>query len=609
MRARHVSILFCVLILGVAGLAPAALAGPRADSGAGLPPFGVQMLAYADGSVADMLGWSTSYSHGTTAAGVCLGMVGGNAGQGYVTVFEHSGELDLQTRLTASDGAKNDGLGFSTAISGDTVVASALWVTMDGVSAQGAAYVFTGSAGDWSQQAKLVADDTPTFNENFGASVAVAGDTIAVGAPGHVVSGAEGTGAVYVFTRSGAAWTQRAVLTPSESVANSTFGYGVAIDGDTIIAGQMVQGAGGAAYVFTGEGATWTEQARLTASDETSDVAFGYECRLDGDTAVIADWGQDNAVGAVYVFERTGSTWSQQAELHPPEGSASAMFGHGLDVSGDLIVVGAPNYMRQIEGGGFARAAFLFTRGEDGAWSPAGELPAPEDPEAAVLYGWSAAVEHNTVAVGTPGQLVGEHPAQGAVYLYHPEVGPSVAVTMPGGRWQKRPATLLLEGIEADGGAEVRSAQYWIVGSSHLWTDAARLRVSTQGVTRLQVRAVDVNNTPGDERTVVVRVDTKRPRVVAGAQTASGGRVTRLAYRVRDHVPGCGYALVRLVVADARGHVLTRASSRLVKANTARTIRVRTGGLAPGAYRVAWRAVDAAGNFQRGMTVTTLTVR
>ena len=109
-------------------------------------------------------------------------------------------------------------------------------------------------------------------------------------------------------------------------------------------------------------------------------------------------------------------------------------------------------------------------------------------------------------------------------------------------------------------------------------------------------------------RRVAVRIDSRRPQVVAGPATASGGAVIRLAYSVSDPVPGCGHALVRLRVLDARGRVLTRSSTLPVTTNASHTIRVRTGSLAACTYRVAWRAVDAAGNFQRAVTVTTLRV-
>ena len=97
--------------------------------------------------------------------------------------------------------------------------------------------------------------------------------------------------------------------------------------------------------------------------------------------------------------------------------------------------------------------------------------------------------------------------------------------------------------------------------------------------------------------------------MTAGPAVASGAALARLTYRVDDPVPGCGRALVRLAVTDARGRVLARASTPLVTTNAAHTVRVSTAGLAPGVYRVTWRAVDGAGNAQRGATTTTLTLR
>jgi hypothetical protein len=110
-------------------------------------------------------------------------------------------------------------------------------------------------------------------------------------------------------------------------------------------------------------------------------------------------------------------------------------------------------------------------------------------------------------------------------------------------------------------------------------------------------------------RTTTVRIDSRRPRVQAGAAWSSRGHRTRLAFSVVDPVPGCGHALVRVRILDARGRVLTRASTLPVTTNARHTVRVRAGFLAPGTYRVEWRAVDAAGNYQRGVTVTTLRVR
>ena len=104
-------------------------------------------------------------------------------------------------------------------------------------------------------------------------------------------------------------------------------------------------------------------------------------------------------------------------------------------------------------------------------------------------------------------------------------------------------------------------------------------------------------------------MDTKAPKVVARAATGVAGDTARLSFKVKDAMPGCGFALVRLVVVDASGNVLTRASTRQVPVNAWRTVRVNTRGLAPGSYTVVLRAMDLARNFQAGVTRTTLTVQ
>ena len=224
-------------------------------------------------------------------------------------------------------------------------------------------------------------------------------------------------------------------------------------------------------------------------------------------------------------------------------------------------------------------------------------------------FGWWIRAEGNTVLIGAPFATVGGNASQGAAYLYTPTIGPSVQVISPTSHWRRRPATLGFTAVPSEGGAPVAATQYWIDGVTHMWTSAKRVRVTAQGVTRVQVRAVDVNGTPGPVVKRTVRIDSRRPRVVARAAAGAAGSVVRLRYRVRDARPGCGHALVRLVVADAAGRVLTRSSTRPVTTNARHTLRISARGLAPGVYRVALRAVDAAGNFQRGLTVTTLRVR
>ena len=126
--------------------------------------------------------------------------------------------------------------------------------------------------------------------DNFGDSVAIAGDTIVVGAPGDDDNGSD-SGSAYVFTRTGTTWTEQAKLTASDGAADDYFGSSVAIAGDTIVVGASGDDdewqCSGSAYVFTRTGTTWTEQAKLTASDGAANDHFGGSVAIAGDTIVV----------------------------------------------------------------------------------------------------------------------------------------------------------------------------------------------------------------------------------------------------------------------------------------------------------------------------------
>jgi hypothetical protein len=165
-------------------------------------------------------------------------------------------------------------------------------------SSTGAAYVFTRSGTTWSQQATLTASDAAT-NDTFGSSVALSGDTALVGAPGKNSS----TGAAYVFIRNGTAWSQQANLTASDAATNDNFGASVALSGDTALVGAFNKnGSIGAAYVFTRSGTAWSQQANLTASDAVGGDRFGFSVSLSADTALVGAFYKNSVTGAAYVF-------------------------------------------------------------------------------------------------------------------------------------------------------------------------------------------------------------------------------------------------------------------------------------------------------------------
>ncbi len=316
---------------------------------------------------------------------------------GAAYVFVRSGGVwTEQVLLTASNKDANDQFGGSVAISGDTIVVGATGESSNAVGvnnnqennlqpASGAAYVFTRSSGSWSQQAYLKASNTEA-SDLFGGSVAVSGDTVVVGANfedsnaigvnGNAAAQADNSaslsGAAYVFTRSGAAWSQQAYLKASNTGASDQFGNSVAISGETVVVGAIFEfskatGVGGnqgdnsavgagAAYVFTRSGAAWSQQAYLKASNTEGVDQFGGSVAVSGDTVVVGAFSEDsnaagingsqgdnsaNASGAAYVFGRSGVAWSQQAYLKASNPGAGDGFGLFVAISGTTVIVGA----------------------------------------------------------------------------------------------------------------------------------------------------------------------------------------------------------------------------------------------------------------------------
>ncbi|MBW1789419.1 MAG: IPTL-CTERM sorting domain-containing protein, partial [Deltaproteobacteria bacterium] len=147
----------------------------------------------------------------------------------------------------------------------------------------------------------------------------------------------------YVFVRSGVTWTQQKKLTADVGAIRDYFGHAVALSGETALVGARGAKVGsnddqGAVYVFVRSGTTWTPQEKLTADDGAADDEFGNAVALSGATALVgardADVGGNDRQGAVYVFVRSGATWTQQEKLTADDGAAGDDFGRSVALSG-----------------------------------------------------------------------------------------------------------------------------------------------------------------------------------------------------------------------------------------------------------------------------------
>ena len=307
------------------------------------------------------------------ATGVNGNQNGGTYESGAAYVFVRDGATwHQQAYLKASNTGFNDRFGYSVAIDGDTIVIGARgedsWATgvngdqnLSNAFSAGAAYVFVRNGETWSQQAYLKASNTQG-SDFFGHSVAISGNTIVVGALGEDSSAREingnqndnsapQAGAAYVFVRSGNAWSQQAYLKGSNTAFGYFFGSSVSISDDTVVVGAHRTQITGAAYVFVRNGSTWAEQAYLRASNPDSFDMFGAAVSISGNTLVVgapeeaSNGGQsDNstgAAGAAYIFVREGSTWTQQAYLKASNTNQGDNFGRSVAISGEAVVIGA----------------------------------------------------------------------------------------------------------------------------------------------------------------------------------------------------------------------------------------------------------------------------
>lgn len=238
---------------------------------------------------------------------------------------------------------------------------------------------------------KLIASDGAA-GDNFGNSSAVEinGDALLVGSRYHIGDAFE-DGAAYVFRRSNGSWSEEAKLSASDGDESDWFGWGVALEGDTAIVGAFQDDDNGensgSAYVFEFDGTSWVETQKLLPSDGAEGDAFGRNVDIDGDVAIIgamtADVGAEANAGKAYVFRYDGTNWVEEAILSASDGIAGAAFGQWCSVENDTIFIGVPYDQDQFTSSG---SAYVFEY--DGTnWNETQKLTAPDGEQMNSVYG------------------------------------------------------------------------------------------------------------------------------------------------------------------------------------------------------------------------------
>jgi uncharacterized repeat protein (TIGR01451 family) len=328
-----------------------------------------------------------------------------------------------KVKLVSSDPNTQNHFGDSLSIYADTIAIGASTTTIGGNAAQGAAYIFERSAGGadaWGQVKKLTAGDGAA-SDNFADSLALAGDTLVVGAP--YSNGNLDSGAVYVFSRNqGGAnnWGLVTKLVSSDAANGDRFGDSVAIDGDTIVVaapGKVTRT--GAAYIFDrnmGGNDAWGEVRKIVASDGAPEVEFAYSVSISGDTVVCGAPMAD----AIYIYQRHAGgvdQWGQVKVNSAPSNATDSRFGESVAIDQDVVLVGAS--ISNVGGDYLAGEAYVFLRDQDGpdAWGQAGRFNAA-DPEGGAFFGIDLALDEGTASIGAFRADINGVEDQGAAYIF-----------------------------------------------------------------------------------------------------------------------------------------------------------------------------------------------
>jgi len=290
-----------------------------------------------------------------------------NTGDAYV--FERSGitwtqRARLGTTRLSSDQDSNDFFGHAVDIDEDgtfvVVSANSDDGNDGGGSGPGAIYACGPYSGSSYGSAKITASDGAD-NNSFGYDVAISGNGsyIIVGSPLKAVSGLSIAGGVYIYERTGSSFggATETIIDNPVPAAGDYFGRSVDINYDGTWAaigsyGDDDEASGaGAVFVYKRTGSSWTQQAKLVADDAAANDGLGVstggiQISNDGTKIVVGAWGDDPG-GAAYIFERTGESWKQTRKLTASDATAGDQYAHGIQggVSisddGETVLIGA----------------------------------------------------------------------------------------------------------------------------------------------------------------------------------------------------------------------------------------------------------------------------
>lgn len=445
----------------------------------------------------DPLGFGAAYVNNDW-----LLVAAGNYKDGISFVYQRSGTTWMQRQmLQSSKGTRMVPRGFGYGVvEGNHMIISA---GREGMKA-GAAYYFHYSGTKWVEKQILYASNSAS-NMHFGAPAALQGTTLVLGATGIVNTHyGQKPGAAYVFSRSGTKWTEQQIIA-GIGAGGSRFGSGLALSGKTLLVGAYASNSTGAAYIYTKQGSTWQLQQKLTPTTLNQYSYFGAAGALEGDTAVVGAMGDNTkgtSAGAAYIFNRSGTQWTQTAKLVPSDLKKYFWFGGDVLLNGNVLLVGADEDDTK---GKKAGSVYAYHRNGT-TWSWQYKMYAPKG-SGTQYFGSTLSLDNKTLAIGA-----GE-----VTYV---------------GKWAFTPVDAGPPDLSADHGPDQTSADQGLDQTS------ADLKKSPDSGPPLDATTPDLKTAPGPDMAVA---DTATP----DSSPAAGEQNAGCSCNVEE-VPGGGAAPVAL---------------------------------------------------------------
>ncbi|MFK8013796.1 MAG: FG-GAP repeat protein [Marinicellaceae bacterium] len=273
---------------------------------------------------------------------------------------------------------------------------------------------------------QIVEANDRDLNDRFGRSMSLKENRAIIGADSDDENG-NSSGAAYIFEKTPDGWIETAKLIANDGDEGDLFGRSVSLSGNTALVGAVFEqdvpdaGSIGSAYIFNFEDKIWSQATKLQADDETPGNRFGENVSLSGDRALISATGDNENIGAVYVFDLVDGMWQQSAKLTAPVPDNTDSFGRSISLIGDRAVVGSNGDGATI--GDNTGAVFVYDL-IDGVWTESEKLIA-DDGQDGDQFGASVSLDEDRILVGatgfdnpTPGSTCPFVPFMGAAYVF-----------------------------------------------------------------------------------------------------------------------------------------------------------------------------------------------